>query len=352
MPDKRATLMVGPRFDCQGGISAVSKMLYDYLRAEGYPVDHLGSTVEGSIARRNLYTLFSYFRFLWAILSSRYAIIHIHSSTDHSFYRKMVYVFLSRMRRKKVLLHVHPGRFYDFYRSRKRFLRWLIGRTLKKSDALVVLYAGVKDKFTRFMPEERVFVLNNPVVSDLFGCQAEKDEKTVVYLGWIIPEKGVYDIVKAIAGVVEREPSARFLFCGTKEVERLRAMCEEAPFRDHVTVKGWVEADEKTDILSRSAMLLLPSYTEGFPNVILEAMSSCLPIITTPVGAIPEVLREGVNCLYIQPGDVEALEEKIVYLLHNPEIGRRMGEANQKLALEKYDIEKIGEELERIYAQL
>jgi glycosyltransferase involved in cell wall biosynthesis len=80
-------------------------------------------------------------------------------------------------------------------------------------------------------------------------------------------------------------------------------------------------------------------------------MASCLPIVTTPVGAIPEVLQEGKNCLYVQPGDADALAEKILHLLEHPELGLKMGVENMQLVREAYDIKIIGSKLEEIYSR-
>lgn len=345
-------LMIGPRFDCRGGISTVAKMLYDHLRSKGYLISYLASTIEGVFIKRFLYTLLNYFKFLIIILSKRLSLIHIHCSTDRSFYRKMYYIIFSQLIKRKVVLHVHPGRFYDFYESHSKCLKIIIKKMLTKSDAIIVLFEGIKKKFSEMLPAEKIFVLNNPIISRDFRCQKKKKNKVVLFLGWIIPEKGVYDILEVIPEVVEKEPSVKFVFRGPKEFKKLKLVCEKANFRDHVSVNGWVDEKEKTELLSQSTMLILPSYTEGFPNVILEAMASCLPIIATQVGAIPEILQEGINGFLVPPGDIVTMKEKIFQILKDPGYFSRMGEINQKLVREKYDIKVIGKRLEEIYLQI
>ncbi len=351
MREKRI-LTVGPSFDDPGGISAVSKMLNEYMKAEGRPVDHLDSRIEGTFFKKQLFTFFSYVKFLKVLIFHRYSLVHIHSSANHSFYRKIYYIVLSKLARKRVVLHVHPGRFYDFYKAKKKFFRYLIRKVLGLPDVVIVLSAGIKEKFQKILPEEKLVVLHNPVNNANFRYQKEKKEKVILYLGWFLREKGVFDIVNAIPEVIAKEPTAKFVFCGTNEIEKLRSFFENTSYKRQVSVREWVQGDDKTDILAQSTLLLLPSYTEGFPNVILEAMASCLPIITTPVGAIPEILQEGKNCLYIQPGDVGSLIEKILLMLKNPELCRRMGEINLQLVQEKYDIKIIGSQLKDIYSRV
>jgi len=350
MREKRI-LTVGPSFDSLGGISTVSKMLNDYMNKEGHPVDHLGSMFEGSFFKKQLFTLFSYVKFLKILASRRYCLIHIHSSTDYSFYRKIYFIVLSKLAKKRIILQVHPGRFYDFFKSKKRFLQYFIKKILGMPDVIIVLSEGIKEKLITILPEGKISVLPNPVNCAHFRCQKQKKEKVILYLGWFVKEKGVYDIVKAIPDVIAKDPTVKFVFCGAKEKQNLRSLFENVPFKNQVSVNEWVMGEEKTDILAQSTMLLLPSYTEGFPNVILEAMASCLPIVTTPVGAIPEVLQEGRNCLYVQPGDAEALAEKILHLLKHPELGMRMGDENLHLVRETYDIKIVGSKLEGIYSR-
>jgi len=345
-------LMIGPSFDCQGGISAVSKMLYDYLISMKYPVYHLGSTIEGVFSKRYLFTLYSYIKFIKFFFTTRFSFVHVHCSTHHSFYRKLFYIILAQILGSKILLHVHPERFYDFYKKGNKYYRFFVKRILTRSEIIIVLSDAIKKKFSKILPKEKICVLNNPVISSNFRCQKEKRGKMVLYLGWIIPEKGVYDILEAIPGVIEQEPSAIFVFCGTKEIDKLKSICENAQHRNHVYIREWVSDQEKSNLLSKSIMLILPSYTEGFPNVILEAMASCLPIITTPVGAIPEIIQHKINGFLIEPGDVESLKETILILLKNPELCIKMGKANEKLVKDKYDIRIIGKKLLNIYSQI
>jgi glycosyltransferase involved in cell wall biosynthesis len=349
---KKKILMISPSFDSQGGISTVAKMQYDYMVSEEYNISHLSSIIEGSAIKRNLYTFRSYFKYLKMLFTYRPALVHIHSSCDRSFYRKLYYIFLAKWTRKKYVLHIHPERFYDFYLNSPKYFRKITKRLFLKSEAVIVLSQAIKDNLSKIIPENKIHVLNNPIVSSNFRPGESKKKDMILFLGWIIPEKGVYDILEIIPQVAEKFPEVLFVFCGTKEVEKLRSLCEKPELKNFTDVQGWVEGETKVNILSQSAMLLLPTYSEGFPNVLLEAMASALPIVTTPVGAIPEIMEDGVNGFFISPGDKKAMKEKIMYLLDNPDLGLQMGEANIKLVKEKYDVKIIGKNLEDIYSQV
>jgi glycosyltransferase involved in cell wall biosynthesis len=344
-------LMVGPAFDCPGGIAAAAEMQYQYLVSKKYKVFFLASTIEGRFIYRVFYTFASYVKFIKMIATHKIWLIHIHSSSNRSFYRKLFYIIIARRLGKKVILQIHPERFHHFYRSAHNYIRGYIKRIFKEVDAIIVLSSSIKRSFSEISPQSNIIVLSNPVCSSLFKCKKAEDkkEKIILYMGWLVPEKGVYDIVEVIPEILERYPSARFVFCGKKENNGFRPAFKNSPFKDKVLIRDWVVGEAKVDLFCRSYMLVLPSYSEGFPNVILEAMSSSLPIVATSVGAIPEVIKEGINGLLIPPGDREALKEKIIWLLENPESCKQMGAANKELVSRKFDIEIVGKDLVNIY---
>jgi glycosyltransferase involved in cell wall biosynthesis len=174
----------------------------------------------------------------------------------------------------------------------------------------------------------------------------------VLYLGWIVKEKGVYDILDAVPSVVEDFPAAQFVFAGNKGVEELDKAIRHRGLSKYARVMGWIEGEKKRDLLLGSRLLLLPSYTEGIPNVILEAMAAGLPVITTPVGGIPSVFSEGVNGYFVNPGDSQSLASRIRSMFGNDAECESISRLTRQVAKERYDIETIGCQLERIYGPL
>lgn len=344
--------MVAPSLKSRGGISAVAGRLLSYLRDAGFRVRFIGSRVEGPRLRSAMYTVLSYFRFAAAVLRLRPSLIHVHVSENLSFIRKHVYVYLAMLLRRRVVLHVHPDRFVEYCARAKPWLRFLLKRVFRYVEAVIVLSERTRGRLVKLFPETPIFVLSNPVDTAAFRCGSRPTGREVLYMGWFIPEKGVYDLLEVIPEAARRAPGARFVFCGVHQLERLRAACSAPELKSLVDIKGWVEGEEKVELLSRAAMLVLPSYTEGFPNVVLEAMASCLPVVTTPVGANPEILKQGINGFFHEPGDRDGLREHIVRLLLDPDLGREMGRRNRTLAESRFDILVIGKKLTEIYDQV
>jgi glycosyltransferase involved in cell wall biosynthesis len=198
-------------------------------------------------------------------------------------------------------------------------------------------------------------VIPNPVDVAAFDRRRRapiRGNYQVLFLGWIVKEKGVYDILDAVPGVVDKFPAAQFVFAGNKGVEQIAQAIYDRGLSKHARVLGWVDGDRKRELLLASRLLLLPSYTEGVPNVILEAMAAGLPAITTPVGGIPSVFSEGVNGYFVEPGNAHSLAARIMSMFGNDAECERISALTRKVAEERYDIDTIGGLLETVYGPL
>ena len=184
-----------------------------------------------------------------------------------------------------------------------------------------------------------------------FHGAENREKSTVLYLGWIIRNKGVYDLLLAAPSIKEKIRDFRLIYCGNKETNKLRKMVLNNGLSAYIEVNDWLNSEGKKSLLEKATALILPTYTEGIPNVILEAMASGVPVITTPVGGIPSVLTDKINCLYFKPGDITDMIEKITCLLGNKEMQGNIIQNNIKL-VKKYDARLISREIEEIYDKL
>lgn len=349
-------MVVAPDVRSQGGIAAV----IDNYRRSGFwtrcKCTHFASYRDwDSKWARFVYSLWRYPVFIMAVIISRPTVISIHTASRGSFYRKFGFILLSRLFGRVVVLHIHPSFFFQFFSQGNFLQRRLIRAACRSSRKLIFLTEDALTKFRSTFPDSDMSVIPNPVDVARF----EKHQRAqmrgnyqVLFLGWIVKEKGVYDILDAIPAVVERFPTAQFLFAGNKEVEKLSEAIQSRGLSKYARVMGWVEGDRKRDLLLGSRLLLLPSYTEGVPNVILEAMAAGLPVITTPVGGIPSVFLEGVNGYFIAPGDSGSLAARILSLFVNDTECENISRLTRHMAKQRYDVETIGYQLQRAYEPL
>lgn len=303
---------------------------------------------------RVAHSLWRYLIFVWMLMCSRPSVVSVHTAVSASYYRKLGYIVLSRLFAVPVVLHVHPASFFEFFSEGGRLRRLVVAGGLNLCEKVVFLSQRTMDQFRPFFKDARMSVMPNPVDVELYKSRSRPPAKgnyRILFMGWIVKEKGVYDLVEVMPEVIARFPQAEFLFAGNKEVEQLKRMIEDRQLAQHAKVLGWVDGKEKLELLRTSRILLLPSYTEGVPNVLLEAMASGLPAITCPVGGIPSVFIEGENGYFVSPGNTKDLAARIMHLLANDEVCDDISDRTGQRASALYSIEVIGCELEKLYKE-
>lgn len=165
--------------------------------------------------------------------------------------------------------------------------------------------------------------------------------------------KGVWEILEAVPQVTQSHKNVRFVFIGADQEEStMRSYCVQKGLQSYVEFPGRRFGQAIIDAYHNADIFLLPSYQEGFPLTILEAMAAGLPVISTPVGAIPEVIENGVNGFLIPPRDSQALAEKINLLIEHRELREKMAENNKGKVREKYDLRPVSEIFDAIYQEL
>ena len=138
---------------------------------------------------------------------------------------------------------------------------------------------------------------------------------------------------------------------GNQEEDILKARIEEYGLQKMVTFEGFVSGDKKIECLNWADAYILPSFNEGLPIGILEAMSYGDPIISSPVGGIPEVVKDGVNGCMVEPGNSEEIAAAILKFVQNKELIRLYGQESLRL-VQPYLPETVFESLTKIYNQL
>ncbi len=179
--------------------------------------------------------------------------------------------------------------------------------------------------------------------------RAATDTPTVLFMGELGQRKGTWDLVQAIPHVLAAVPGARFRFGGNGDEARLRQEIAALGIEASVDVLGWVGMDKKKAAYDSADIYCLPSYQEGLPMSILEAMGSGLPCVSTPIAGIPEAVRDQETGLLVDPGDVPALTAALTRLCADPGLRRRMGTAGRRFAEERFDVDHVVLQLRDIW---
>lgn len=300
-----------------GGISAVVSYWSRYFETiHYYPIYKNGGKIV-----KGWWFLTSYIRLAFKMLTDPKArIVHLHTAADGSFRRNSQLVRLCRLFGRKTIMHIHASRFKDFYYEADQENKEKILATLKSTDMLIVLSESWKEWFGSIgIKPEKMTVLHNitPEPTDIPEARMKDGKTHFLFMGEIGPRKGVFDILRGLAAHREEAEGRMMLHIGGNRNEKqLLDTIRENGLDNIVRFEGWVSGQKKLELLNRADIYILPSFNEGLPISILEAMSYGCPVISTPVGGIPEVV-DG-NGILVTPGDSEQIWEAMKRYLDDP----------------------------------
>lgn len=302
----RSVLTVGPDFDPPKG--GIAQVVYNYCNdVFGGDFHFIANSCAGSMARKAACALLAVLKMVWVLSVNRQIrIVHIHTASYTSFTRSCLYLHIAKAMGRKVIMHVHGGAFRDYYSENRSY----VSHQLLQCDCVVVL----SDYWKRFMTQEvgvdRVEVVNNIIPKSEFSAEPCIDDGKMhaMFMGLLIRDKGIYDLIEAVASIKD-ELAGRFVLhvCGTGETEAVKARIGALGIDGLIRLEGWVSGRAKTRLMNQCRLYVLPSYIEGLPLSILEAMSYRMCIIATSVGSIPELLTGTSFGEMIKPGDTGAL---------------------------------------------
>jgi glycosyltransferase involved in cell wall biosynthesis len=308
------------------------------------------------LARRLAIALRALLVFAWLLLTLRVALVHAHVSMRGSVWRKSVFLELARLFRVPTLVHLHGSAFVEFYEHECAPPgRWLVRRTLERATAVIALSENRRAYLARIAPAARVVVIPNmvdvgAVEEGIERSRAARSSCSILFLGEIGKRKGIYDLVCALTEIAAVRPEVRLVAAGSGELEEVRRLARELGVEERLALPGWVSGEAKARLLAEAALYVLPSYHENLPVSILEAMAAGLPVVSTRVGGIPDMVRHGVEGFLTGPGTPRELAQCILQLVADRELREHMGSNGRRRAIEQFSPSVILASLEELYA--
>lgn len=275
-------------------------------------------------------------------------VVHIHTASNNCFRRSTLFIRQAKRLGKHVVLHIHGGAFREYYKSSPKF----VDKHLQMCDAIIALSETWRHFFEDELGYEQTYIVNN-VIPIPQPVHSKQDNRThLLFLGLITEEKGIFDLLNCIHRHSKEWKGKLVLHVGgngktnllVEEIKRLR-------LEDIVYFEGWVSGSQKSRLLSEADAFILPSYTEGLPISILEAMSYGLPVLATPVGGIPEIIQQNKQGLLFTPGDMDMMERAIRQIINNPAQAKMMGQQG-KSDIKNFLPDKTALQLENIYSHI
>lgn len=302
------------------------------------------------------YDLRALWRLYRLLRRERIDVLHMHSPYPAIFGR-----FAARFARVPAIIYTEHNIVERFHPLTK------LGNVLTYplNDAMIAISGAVNNSMKRWRTarNRRIHVIHNAI--DFVIIDALKvDPKTVrdelginehnLVVGnvaHIQPQKGHVYLIRAARFVLEQFPDVNFVIVGGEKlpggISELENLATQLGIRDKVIFTGF--RNDALRLMASFDVFVLPSVWEGFGIVLLEAMASGKPVIGTAVGGIPEVIDEGVNGYLVEPCNPEQIAEKIIYLLKNEAVRKRMGEKGKQMVKDRFDIRDMVKAIENVY---
>lgn len=342
--------MVVPDRLVKGGIASVVNGYREHDFSGKCEVSYIESYRNGSKWEKLAKALKGYLLFFREMILNKPDIVHIHSSFGPSFYRKMPFIYMACFRGVPVINHIHGAEFETFYLKASDRKKRRIRKVYGKCTMLIALSEEWKRNLESVVSPEKITVIENYCkIPDLSGTEKKKQ---ILFLGEIGKRKGCYDIPEIYGRVLEKGERLPLIMAGDGELAEVKKLFEDRDLLESVSFPGWVRGADKNKCLKESGIFLFPSYYEGMPMAVLEAMAYGMAIVTTRVGGIPHLLEDGVNGYLCEPGDIEGLSKRLLELSKDGDKRRKMGERARQKAIEEYSMESHIKKLMDLYGRV
>lgn len=367
----KRVLVVGPVPPPEGGVASVLLDIVHSDLADSYQFDlfprqpSLPEELKTSLGR-NIYRFKRFAHFLGKLLRNHYYLVHIHSP-DSAFRGTVIFSALAKLAGTPVLLHQHGTDWESFYPEASAFRKFYTRAGLRMPTRVLVLYELWKREIEKIVPNSHVQVLRNLAHDIPPSSEADvkaikrqweiaDDDFLVVTVGSVGWRKGSYDIVRSAPRIAEQDPKIKLVLVGYEEkagefeeTERLR---HELGVEDTVILTGEAPRSAVPHFLAAADAFLLPSYSEGMPISIIEAMRSGLAIVSTPIAGIPEMITNEESGLLIPVGAPDDIASAVIRLKNDEGLRRKLGENARKAFEERFEFSRGIAEVRRIYTSL
>jgi glycosyltransferase involved in cell wall biosynthesis len=304
------------RAGVHGGQLAACTSLMRSDFAEAFEIIQIDSTQVAipapSVLRRAFSAIGRLGNFAWQIVWHRPAAALIFVADGFSFAEKGCMALFAKAAGLRVVIAPRSGFLEDHY-NRYPLLRRLILRVFREADVIICQSRYWEDAFARMGAEpSKCLVLKNWIDASIFAEVQDLDPNMIPlrigFLAWVEASKGVFDLLAAVAAAKDRGREVLLEVAGSgRDLAIAEMRAHQLGIAENVRFSGWLSGREKLRFFSEVQILALPSYGEGLPNAMLEAMAAGRPVICTTVGSIPDVLEGSKAGMLHAPGDMAGL---------------------------------------------
>jgi glycosyltransferase involved in cell wall biosynthesis len=298
-------------------------------------------------------------RFTRAVMKHRPQLSHIATAFGLSFVKHSACVVVARLFRSKVLLHPHCG-FSALYSDQPRWWQWYFRQVIRLTNGVITL-SGEWNQLSQVVPGCPIYFLPNAIDLKVFkGIFQEQEARRknstplrVLYLGYLGRNKGTFDLIDSAKEITGKKVPVVFdLFGDDLEIGDtilIKKNIDQFGLGQIITVHPFADGEKKLDAFRDADVFVYPSYSEGMPMAVIEAMACGLPIIATKVGGLPDLVRDGFNGILVEVQNPDQLANAFQLLSSNSDLRTAMRRNSFQSAFEKYDMEMLVPKLVGIY---
>ncbi|MFN2501632.1 MAG: glycosyltransferase family 4 protein [Pyrinomonadaceae bacterium] len=351
-------LMIGMHLTrTRGGISTLISGILNSSVAQQFSITYIETQAEdfGKIRKMAL-ALAAGFRFICNSITTSYELTYVHLGSNASLYRESMYIALARILRQRVVVHFHAGDMDHYYSRQPRLGQRFISWSLKRCTDFIAVSEASATRLRKHAPNAAITVIPNAIKTSSFSdrkqlrFKARGEPVRVLFVGAMGKLKGERDLIEALA-MVDCDSTALSVSLLGYGSDGIRDLCTRSGVGQLIDHLGPVPASEGIKYFERADIFVLPTYAEAMPISVIEAMAAGLPVITTKVGGIPELIEHGVDGFLVEPGDIKSIAATIETLINDKHLRRQVGLRAQDKARKQMDISSFEEKLSSYLAE-
>lgn len=290
-------------------------------------------------------------------LTGKLAGVHVNMAERLSMYRKCVVVLTARALGVPVVLHLHAAQLHHTFKTLPGLVQAFVRKTFASATRVVVLGRASQDFVTNTLrvPADRVEIINNGVPASTVErkpLSASGERRRIFFLGNLSERKGVTDLLQALSrSQMAQAGRVDAVFAGGGDVDAYTAKAKALGVDGFTRFVGWANQQQAAEWMASSDALALPSYDEGLPLVILEALGHGVAVICTPVGEIPHNLHDGQDAHFVEPGRVDQLAAAIDRVLGDDAYRQKLEAGGKALFNSGFSLDHYADSIARVHLQ-
>lgn len=346
MNKKSKVMMVGTSENSGGGISSVIRLIKEMPVWEKYSCYWLGTQIQRGLLWKLWYAIKA--AVIAPFIIWRYEIIHFHIVPGITLLIQLPELLIAKLYGKKIIMEVHIGNQLLSYKDDQFFKWWL------KQANLILLLAHKWELLFKELYSE----VQTPTDVLYNACEMMpaipmiQKKKLIIFAGTIHANKAPDLLLKAWSQLKDKYPDWKLVFMGSGDITKYKQIAKELDVEDCVEFTGYIVGKCKEQKFYDASIFCMCSYVEGFPVVVLEAWAHSIAVITTPVGGLPDVIEEGVNCLTFPFGESDKLAYQLERLICDPQLRFKIATCGYQYVQDYFSLNIVSKKLEKIYASL